>query len=402
MDSKAWSQEDFHKAFRQWRDVWDVPRYVYAGMADNRLLLDLEDAGQAELLRAEIDRLTRHGAGGEITVQEALPGPQDAWLEGPGGAYAHELVVSLIRRARQSTSRSSLAAQQTQVADRLRLPGSEWLFVKLYGSRGLEDDFIGGPLRDFASAALRRGLANDWFYIRYADPDHHLRVRFKGVPHRLMGELLPALAAWAGRLVADGFCRRWSVDTYERELERYGGEAGLGIAEGIFCADSRATVDLLALSTRGLTRLDRIALALVSLDDLFGSFELAEGERMDWFRKNIKSRVAGVLYRERKDEFRSLIREPHSSGSEVLRVLKARREVISPLARKLRVLAGRPELSQAPEVIYRSHLHLHCNRLLGNDHGTERHVMELLRRTSEGLFRKPVASALTEKTPRDA
>jgi thiopeptide-type bacteriocin biosynthesis protein len=126
------------------------------------------------------------------------------------------------------------------------------LFAKLYSPPSFQDDFIGGLLRDFVLDILGRNLATHWFYIRYSDPEPHLRIRSKGEPRSLVGELLPALSAWAETLLAGGFCHRLSLDTYERELERYGGEAGIDNAEEIFCADSEATTELLALLTRGM------------------------------------------------------------------------------------------------------------------------------------------------------
>jgi thiopeptide-type bacteriocin biosynthesis protein len=57
--------------------------------------------------------------------------------------------------------------------------------VKLYGPRNLEDALISGSLQTFAENAVSSGLADSWFYIRYTDPDTHLRLRFHGSPERL-------------------------------------------------------------------------------------------------------------------------------------------------------------------------------------------------------------------------
>ena len=46
-------------------------------------------------------------------------------------------------------------------------------------------------------------------------------------PDRLIGKLVPELCAWADGLTSQGLCTRLCLDTYERELERYGGPAGM-------------------------------------------------------------------------------------------------------------------------------------------------------------------------------
>ncbi|MDF5752129.1 PDZ domain-containing protein [Spongiactinospora sp. TRM90649] len=54
--------------------------------------------------------------------------------------------------------------------------------------------------------AVSEGSVDRWLFVRYADPDPHLRLRLHGDPGRLMGEVLPALlgadAAFAHRLGA--------------------------------------------------------------------------------------------------------------------------------------------------------------------------------------------------------
>jgi lantibiotic biosynthesis protein len=378
----------FEAALRRWRDVWAVPRHVYVGVGDHRLLLDLEDANQIELLHGEIRRVGRKGGTEAITIQEALPGPEDLWLKGPDGLYVNELVVSLVRQARHTVLRPAALNASVAWPRRLRLPGSEWLFAKLYFPSSYQDEFIAGPLRDFVLGVFARSLATRWFFVRYSDPEPHLRVRFKGQPRCLLEELLPTLSAWAESLVERGLCHRLNLDTYEREVERYGGEAGLDIAEEIFCADSEATAELLALSTRRVLTLDRLALAVLSLDDLLGSFGLTEAERFEWCRNHVKSRDAGLLYRECKDALRKVLNEP-SQGREARRVLATRHAAIEPLSLRLRSLAECSELGQSPKALFGIYLHLHCNRLLGIDHAAEREVMDLLRRTREGLAKAP-------------
>src|SRR5579871_4582286 len=60
---------------------------------------------------------------------------------------------------------------------RMSPPGSTWLFMKLYCSHELQNGLIAGPLRALAHDTLNEKMADEWFFIRYADPDPHLRLR---------------------------------------------------------------------------------------------------------------------------------------------------------------------------------------------------------------------------------
>ena len=112
------------------------------------------------------------------------------------------------------------------LSHRLYPPGSEWLFIKLYCPHSREDDLIGDSLLSFAGNVIASGLADSWFYIRYADSEGHVRLRFHGAPERLSSLLFSQVCQWATGLMATGAVSRFAFDTYDREIERFGGPQG--------------------------------------------------------------------------------------------------------------------------------------------------------------------------------
>jgi len=387
----------FRDALARWRERWTVPRHVYLSAADNRLLLDLDDAEQAEQLRQELGRLP---AGGALILHEPLPGPGDAWLPGPRGHHVAELVVPLVlaEPAPANDTASRYARESEPARTRLRTPGSDWLFIKLYGPRALEDDLIRGPLRNFCQFASHAGLADTWFFIRYADPDPHLRLRFHGPPQELLRRLLPELCAWATDLIAQEHCHRFSIDTYERELERYGGAKAITLAESIFAADSHLVAELFALERQWPFASDRTTLAVLSTDDLLRGLGLTETERLACYHKWAQpTPETGREHRSRKTTLRRLLGDPgqlaqEPGGQDLARLFAQRRAALAPTARGLDALAEHAELGYPKTTLCRSYVHLHHNRLVGADMNHEELVLELLRRTRTGLDRSPHAS----------
>jgi len=386
----------FSAGLRTWRTRWQVPRYVYLSVGDNRLLLDLDDEAQADQLRAEIRRLAE---GAQLLLQEALPAPEHAWVGGPGGHFITELMVPLVLRPDRSSPHAATSPARPRPsltpADRLRPPGSDWLFAKLYCPRAFEDDLLTGPVAELCREALATGAADDWFFIRYADPDPHLRLRFRGRSARLIGDLVPHVCAWAEGLLSDGLCARLCFDTYDRELERYGGTAGTSAAEAIFGTDSRAVIEMLRLSREGLLEMDVTSLAVLSIDELLAGLGLSEAERLAWYRERVSSRnAAGDDYRRRKESLRRLLGDPEyvrgsPGGDALVRVLAVRSADLAEIGRRLDVLATAGELSQPKSVLLRSYAHLHCNRLLAGDPSAEEQVLALLGRTRYGLHQAP-------------
>jgi thiopeptide-type bacteriocin biosynthesis protein len=229
-----------------------------------------------------------------------------------------------------------------------------------------------------------------WFFIRYGDPDWHLRLRFHGKPARLHEEVLPALQAAAAPLLDDGRLWRIQFDTYEREVERYGGEAGIVVAERLFHADSEAVLALVELFT-GDTRGDlRWRLALFGMDLLLADLDFDLETRCGVIRKtrdafatevhsddNFRHQLS-TKFRPERRRLEALLKQapdtdPHlGSGLEILR---RRSDRLAPLMAELQVCAQAGRLSVSPTELASSYLHMHANRLLRSAHRAQELVL---------------------------
>lgn len=417
-DARADDATAFDVDLAAWRTRWGVPHLVCLTVADNRLVLDTRDARQRDVLRAE---LAGAPADTPLVLTEVWPSPADHWLRGPRGAHVVELSVTLLRTPETHLDRPAPpAAMRSRDAgatarrdgeapasalpsrasngpiarmERLRPPGSEWLFVKLYGRPGEHDDLIGGPLREMASGAVALGLAEAWYVVRYADPEPHLRVRFRGQPLGLLGHLLPHVCAWADGLVAEGRLGRFAIDTYDREVERYGGAEGMPLAEALFGHDSVAVAELLQALTRAKATADaRLVLAVASLDDLVASIVDDDGAVATIAaRLAPERRTTGDAYRARKAELASALRPAPGApeGAEWWRpVLARRRQALTEVGIALRRLDASGALTSPLPVVAESIAHMHLNRLIGGDAATERLVYGLWSRAREAQRRR--------------
>jgi thiopeptide-type bacteriocin biosynthesis protein len=255
------------------------------------------------------------------------------------------------------------------------LPGSEWHSLKLYAGPLVVDQLVRdviGPLGEGAR----------WFFVRYGDPHSHLRVRFHGARRDVIDEAVAAL-------VADGRVWKVQIDTYEREIERYGGPMGIGPCEELFHADSVACVELLgALGDDG--RGDRRwRLAFLAMDrllddlglDLEGKLAVVrrgrDGMRAE-FRTGVEAQArVGAKYRA---ESKSLSFDGEE-WADARAVLDRRSRAAAPAVEALR----RGGVSAAE--IAQSLLHMHCNRLLRSAQTTQEMVLyDFLCRRYEGLL----------------
>ncbi|MFI1154947.1 lantibiotic dehydratase [Streptomyces sp. NPDC020817] len=385
----AASTDGFALAVGAWRADWDVPRHVYLAVGDHRLLLDLEQSQHLDVLREELHGLPD---GRSAVIQEGLPGPEHAWLPGETGGHTSELVVPLVRRRRTAERTAPPArpprAVRTPVPPRSRPPGSDWLYLKLYGSQWQQNEVISGPLRTFGEFATTAGLCDGWFFVRYADPESHLRIRYQGEPGVLLGTLLGQAGSWAADLLHDALCTKFSFDTYEPEVDRYGGEDGMRAAEMVFMAESPVTAALLQAGAEGRVPVDPRTLAVVSVDDLLDSLGMTGDRRREFSRSAAAaSSAAGTVYRELQGELRQFLGRPGHLDPDTATLFEVRRADLAPAAALLDSLTRRDRLSRTRIELCRSYVHMHLNRLLGTDPAQEHMTLDLLRRTHESLAR---------------
>jgi thiopeptide-type bacteriocin biosynthesis protein len=405
---KADLHPDRMEAIETWRREWNVPRVVALAAGDNRLVLDLDRPAQARQLLAEAARLPD---GRSLVIQEMVPSLEDAWLTGSEGRYYSEIVIPLAGRkprnaAIEAAGTADVATTTrdgvgTALAPSLRRhpPGSAWLFVKLYCPSHCEDVLIADALSGFCRNVRAAELADSWFFIRYADPDSHVRLRFHGDRDRLAGQLFPQICGWAQELMAQGTCARFVFDTYDQEIERFGGAEGMNASEDLFHADSRAAAALVGvLQAREWTdEASRTALLAASIDDLLEALGFDESSRLGWYGEQGRAaaREAGSEYRALKSSLRAAVGDrdrwlcdrPH--GSVIGEALAERRRNLMDVSRRLRALSNERRLGQPIAALAVSYVHLHLNRLGAS--ARERSLLGMLLRTREGLAKAPLA-----------
>jgi thiopeptide-type bacteriocin biosynthesis protein len=377
------SSEGAWGAFQALREGRGLPRFVELTDADNALLVDLDQVLWVETLHHLVaNRAT-------FTLTECFPDPGQALVNAPEGAFAHELVIPFEAAPALPSKVVPLPVLAQAPLTRAFPPGSEWLYLKLYCGPASADRLL-VELEPFLRVTHAEGLWDRWHFVRYGDPDHHLRLRFHGLPQQLLADLLPRLHGHLEEGLATGLLWKWQVDTFEPEWERYGGALGFALAETWFFEDSQHTLDQLVA---GLPLEERWRLGLRQTDAIWAALglsvlarkELAQASR-DGFRKEFGDGGAGAVLMGMK--FRELRKELQAGFPTPLET-----PMVPGLGGLPRLRAALDQgLLQAELPGLASSLsHMHLNRLLRKDHReTEWVLMEFLTRLYEScLARAP-------------
>jgi lantibiotic biosynthesis protein len=338
------SVEDAARALERLRALWAMPRYVYLASTDNRLLIDLDSPIAANLIFDQRDDQPA------LTFVEALPAPDEVWTAGTHGSYAVEFVASVLPVERpQLAPANDVSTPRTIVARRRFGLGSNWTYVKLYMGEQAVDDFIVRTVAPLITGLLQGESIDRWFFVRYADPQPHVRLRVRAItPHS--ASVRERIVAASEEWLREQRIARCVFDTYDPEYERYGGAEQLDAAERLFTRDSQICATLLAHTTDAPE--SRIAAAVESFvpwlcrDDL-GEFTL------DAFA-NIAKRKLEAADREQLKRIAALDFENDETALE-------------------EALAGAGRADRL-----RSLFHMHCNRI-GVCYDDESRAVALLR-----------------------
>lgn len=215
-------------------------RRIQIGHDDNQLSLDLEDSACIDALLEQVDRAKSY------RVSELIPAPGELCATSEEGHHVHEVMLPFVRRSRPATLEKTERELQRPTAERRFAPGGHWLYAKLYGSHLATERALIFDLLEWIQAEQAAGSFDRWHFVRYRDTDEHLRLRFHGDPESLRLHVRPTLEELFRRRSDTGAIWRFQYDTYEREVDRYGGFDAIEIAESIFHVDSDTVAELLS------------------------------------------------------------------------------------------------------------------------------------------------------------
>jgi thiopeptide-type bacteriocin biosynthesis protein len=314
----------------QWHEMWQrhrhqrrIPQQVLIGDDDVRLRLDLDNPAHLAVLRGHLDR---HAC----TV---IPGAA-GWID----KRPAELLLTLTH-----TVPATRPARPARPACPIQhWPGkSRWLEARLCGR-------LDAILADLAGRPADH-LSPGWWFVRYPDPEPHLRLRIRLPDTDQFAGTTGHLADWVAELHGDAVLHDYSLHSYRPET-RHGTGAALAAAETVFAADSRAALRQWTGDRQAATAASMIAIA-----DGF------TGDGLTWLAAHVPRRTGPRL----DPAQLHLARVPFHD------------EQLAVSLAAYRSLAGDDGLD--PDQVLGDLLHLHRVRMIGGETASEQHCLRLAR-----------------------
>lgn len=161
------------------------------------------------------------------------------------------------------------------------LPGSQWIYFKIYCHPFRTNPLLVKHILPLFNRWLGSGFLNQWFFVRYGDPEYHLRVRLNIDPVNT-GLLIRGFTNALAPLVNAGIISDLQTGVYEREIERYGADI-IQDLERSFCSSTHLICKFFSiLMENGTDDYALFEFTYFTLNILLNSFkyELADKNRL--------------------------------------------------------------------------------------------------------------------------
>jgi thiopeptide-type bacteriocin biosynthesis protein len=222
--------------FCEFHEKWNLPRRLVYKDGDQELFIDI---GQPVTVAAFWDLAKKKES---ILLSEYFEPDPNAVTDTDDQVYANQFMSFWINK--EESYKKYERQQATEFPERSYFPGDQWVYFKIYSGQQIQDHILVNNIRNLVQVLENKALIKSWFFIRYNDPEPHLRLRFLATDPTHFAEVVDCANQEFNELKGSGIISSLQIDTYIREIERYQGRY-IKQAEAFFHADSHACLEIL-------------------------------------------------------------------------------------------------------------------------------------------------------------
>lgn len=209
----------------------------------------------------------------EKLILEEFPFDSDIAPDG----YANEIAIPFTFRPKNNLPElKGLIKDYTAKA--IFSPLSECIYLKIYAGNKFAEKLLLEVIPQLVSALNKTNIISKWFFIRYHDPKHHLRLRFFLKDNINRDLLFSILNKHLDVFVSNQLISDLQIGTYKRELERYGNYT-IDECEEWFFHNSNMVLQLLPVVMK-LEENYKYAAILYCINSLLVQFDFSLTEKL--------------------------------------------------------------------------------------------------------------------------
>jgi thiopeptide-type bacteriocin biosynthesis protein len=329
----------------------------------------------------------------EIVLEEYIFNNEDALITNTNKkAYTNECITLLLNEQKThppiATNSPKKNAKKSFTVTKTE---DGWLYYKIYCGPKTCDDILTTKINEIVSQLLIKKSIDSWFFIRYNDPDSHLRFRVHLTEINKMDEIQHVIDTLFLPLINQYVISEIQTEKYEREFERYGANS-IKLVEQLFYNDSNFVLNVLISLKENYDDSFRWQIAIKSVDDLLNDFNynlenkylLISQLSSSFFNehgasKDLKIRL-DIKYRNLKQKIEGIFNWEENTDILIINdLLKQKSSLSKSIINELLLMNSNKKLEMPIDELIASILHMNLNRLfMGRNRTNEFVVYDLL------------------------
>ena len=161
------------------------------------------------------------------------------------------------------------------------IPGDVWIYFKIYTGIKTADLLLTNTLWPVIHKMLQNKLIKKFYFIRFNDPDFHLRLRFLLADNADFGEAVRTIHKALKPAADKQFVWKIQLDTYQREMERYNAYL-MEDTESLFSVDSICLVRMIKHLNKIQDEKYRWMISLLLIDNFLSDWNFTLEQKKDF------------------------------------------------------------------------------------------------------------------------
>ena len=361
----------FERDFKELFQKLCIPQLFNIADGDNSLIFNQSEEQHVNLFSKVIKGKN------SVIIKEALISEKTIIADEQQNPLSNEMVAVILNSNTVYRNISSSAPQLNKVK-RTFIPADEWLYFKIYCLADTANELIGNELHDLIKQFNKTGSIHQWFFIRYYDPEPHLRFRLK-VKDGHIGDVTAKFNSILKKKVVNNAIRNIQIDTYSRELERYG-DNHIATVEKISQCSSNIACHF--FRQKEITDQDLLPAIIKTIDDILNHYfaDMINKEKFAAYLvecMGIEFELDKKLEIQLNDKYRKL----RPLFSNIADKSSRQKQKTRLLSNELHIYLNEleKELVKEPEIIrqnlYKDIIHMHVNRMLKDNHRKQEFII---------------------------
>ena len=179
----------------------------------------------------------------------------------------------------------------SKIIQRDYILGDEWIYYKIYTGYSTSDIILVDIITPISQSLIKEKIIDKWFFIRFSDPENHLRVRFHLADSNNFNIVIQRLKTILKQYLKSNLIWNIQLDTYRPEIERYGGKKNIKLSEDLFFHDSKMIAKFISLIEGEQGEEIRWLFSLKAIDSFLDDFDFTIQEKLNLL-SNLKNGYA--------------------------------------------------------------------------------------------------------------